>query len=239
MRFTTIACIAATAIISTASARGGLLTSFDAYSASTALHNVDNWTAWNNIAANAGVVSTDRAFSGANSIRIRGYTDAVQNYTGATSGAWSISAKQYIASGQTGLTYFIIMNNYIPNANTNAAQWSTQLRFDLAAGTVRDDFRGGSASIITNQWVDVRVDIDLDNNRVSHFYNGVLLSSGTWTTGASSLRQINALDLYTKDSNTTYYDDIIMAQVVPTPGAAAMAFSACALCGLPRRKPAR
>lgn len=198
---------------------------FDGYSAGTRLHNVDGWKGWDNKSTDAAVVSNDRAYSGANSILIRGYTDAVWQYDSITSGAWTITAKQYIASGQSGLTYFIVMNNYIDNANVSAHQWSVQLRFDLAAGRVYDDFRGGSVAIATDRWSDVTVEVDLDANTVKQRYNGALISQGTWTTGGGSLRRVSALDLYSSNASSTYYDDVSIANLsrsVPAPGAAAL-----------------
>lgn len=198
------------AICSVASA--GFFADFEKYAPNQRMQGVDGWKGWDNASSVAGLVSSSVAYDSDRSLRISGTaqasTDAVHEFSGATSGVWTVSAMQYLGSGQKGSTYFILMNKYNENANNNNAFWSTQLRFDLAAGRVYDDLRGGSASIVTNQWASIRVDVDLTQNTVKHYYNDILISSGTWTTGSASKKAIAALDLYTGAKNDAYYDDI-------------------------------
>ena len=225
-------------LATTGAAHGAFMSDFEAYATGTELQDVGGWKGWDNVASSAGVVSDQYAYSGSGSVQIHGYTDAVREYAGITSGVWTLSMKQYIPSGQSGLQYAIVMNRYVDGGNSNAGSWSTQLKFDLGAGTVRDDFRGGSAPIVTDQWVDMRLDVDLDANVVSSYYNGALISSGSWTRNGASLLAISALDLYSASDNYAYYDDIALTSSVPTPGAPALA-----LCGLiflvPRTSPVR
>lgn len=234
--------LATCAVISTvgASASATMISTFDSYTNGQALHNVDGWKGWNNVSSVAGLVSSTRAYSGTNSIAIGpGNTDAVNLVQAATSGTWNITAMQYIASGQTGLTYFILMNRYQDNGNSSSDYWSVQLKFDLSGGTVRDDFRGGSVAIQYNAWVPIQVQINLDANTVSQYYNGTLVASGSWRRGSGSLKAIQALDLYNNGSNTTYYDDVTVQPAVspnvPAPGAIATTGLAMLLLA-PRRK---
>jgi hypothetical protein len=199
------------------SASADFAAQFDAYLAGTRLQNVDGWKGWDNVAGHAGIVSNDFFYTGDSSLKIQGYTDAVRTFSGVSSGLWSVSAKQYIPGGQGGLSYLILMNRYVDGGNTDAGMWSTQLRFDLAAGLVHDDFRGGSVPIVTNQWGDVRVDVDLTANTVRSYYNNQLISSGSWTTSGSSARAVAAIDLYSADNNSVYYDNVSLTGV-PSPG---------------------
>ncbi len=223
-------------------ASAGFFADFDSYSNGQKLSALGGWKGWDNVASAAGVVSSLQSYSGANSIRITRYTDAVHEFSGATSGIWTLTAKQYIGSGQSGSTYFIVMNQYKDGANNNSGMWSTQLRFDLTGGRVYDDFRGGSVAITTNTWATVKANIDLGANTVKYYYNNTLLSQGTWTRSGSSARAIAALDLYSGEANTAYYDDISLigpgeaaSSFIPTPGALAMT-SLAGLCVLPRRR---
>ncbi|MFA6046176.1 MAG: hypothetical protein WC718_14425 [Phycisphaerales bacterium] len=205
------------------SARADFISSFDSYAPGQSLTATDNWKAWDNVFAYAGVVDSSFSYSGSNALRVgTAYTDAVRLTSGASSGSWTFSTQMYLASGQTGSTYVILMNTYADGGNNNSAMWSSQLNFDLSHGTVRDDFRGGSVAIAFNQWSNVTIDIDLDHNTIRQYYNGTLIASGTWTTGASSRREIAAVDLYTRGGNIAHYDDVSLASV-PTPGVTTLA----------------
>ncbi len=204
------------------SASADFVSQFDSYVPGTSLSNVDGWKGWDNVAAHAGVVSNDFFYTGDSSIKIHGYTDAVRTFSDVTSGRWTIEAKQYIASGQSGLSYFIVMNRYVDGGNNDQGMWSTQLRFDLAGGRVSDDFRGGSVAIQTDQWADIRLSIDLNANTVQSFYNNQLISSGVWMRSGSSAQAIAAIDLYSADNNAVYYDNVGLMGV-PTPGAMGIA----------------
>jgi hypothetical protein len=230
----------AIASMACAAAQAGMISHFDTYSSGQSLHNIDGWKGWNNVSSVAGIVSSSQAYSGTNSLAIAaGNTDAVKTLANATSGVWNITAMQYIATGQSGSTYFILLNQYQDNANTNSVSWSVQMKFDLDRGTVRDDFRGGSVAIQYNTWVRIQVQVDLDANTVSQYYNRSLVASGAWKRGAASLNAIQAIDLYNSGNNTTYYDDVSVQQAalpnVPAPSAIAAAGLAM-LFMAPRRK---
>jgi len=52
--------------------------------------------------------------------------------------------------------------------------------------------------------------IDLDNNLLDYYYDGVKISSGTWDdTGHKTLQ---AIDLYGNGASSVYYDDIVVKQ---------------------------
>jgi len=196
-------------------AQAGFFADFESYAPGQRLHGIDGWKGWDNASSVAGLVSSSVAYDSENSLMVSGIaqssTDAVHQFSGATSGAWSVSAMQYLGSGQSGSTYFILMNRYSDGGNNDAAMWSTQLRFDLGNGRVYDDFRGGSLAISTNEWASIRVDIDLTANTVKHFYNDILISQGAWTTGGSSAKALAAIDLYTGAQNVAYYDDVTVS----------------------------
>lgn len=234
-------------VVAGAGAHAGFFADFEAYSPGQRLQGVDGWKGWDNASSVAGLVSNSVAYDSDRSLMISGIaqssTDAVHEFSGATSGSWTVSAMQYLGSGQAGSTYFILMNRYQDNGNNNNAYWSTQLRFDLSAGRVYDDFRGGSVAISTNAWAAIRVDINLAANTVKHYYNDMLISSGTWSTGSASKSALAAIDLYTGARNVAYYDDLTVSSAselssaarVPAQGAlATMAIGGLLL--MPRRR---
>jgi len=207
-----------------AGVKGDIVTDFESMSAGSRMSGTAGWSGWDDVLSSAGVVSADVAFDGAQSLKVQGYTDAVQEYAGVTSGHVVISAQMYIPAGQAGNTYFIVMNRYVAHGNNDGAMWSTQLRFDLTGGRVYDDLRGGSVAISTGRWSEVSGDVNLDADTVTHRFDGQVVSTGTWTRGATSSRAVAAVDLFTQESNTVYYDQVSLSTggaVVPGPASLA------------------
>ncbi len=201
---------------------------FDAYTPGAQMHGVNGWKGWDNLAGAGALVSSARAYSGSNSLHVTGATDLVHEHSIVT-GSWSYTAKQWIDSGAAGVSYFIVMNTYADGGNSDWQWWSSQLKFDLGANTVRDDLRSGSnrVTLRRDQWAEVRVDIDLDANTMSSYYDGSLIYSGSWTQGSRSARRIGALDLYA-GSGSSFYDNVSLAQV-PAPSAASLLFLGAAV----------
>jgi len=235
-------------LAATGHADGAYMSSFDALVPGADVVGVDGWQGWDGVASSAGVVSSDVAYEGSNSLLIRGYTDAVQTYAGATSGVWSLQAKQYIPSGQSGSSYFIVMNRYVDGGNTDGGMWSSQIRFNLASGGIYDDLRGGYAHAHFDSWNDIRIDIDLDANTIAQYYNDDLIAVGTWTRSGSSALAIAAIDLYSGEANSVYYDNISLTQTltpvtasadVPSPGTPGAVAIAAAAFFLPMRRRTR
>jgi|GEM_PF-6985147 len=232
-----LACVGAVVLADTAQA--GYYSSFDSFANGQQLSANGGWQGWDNVASAAGIVDSSLSFSGAHSMRVGDiYTDAVQQFSGVTSGVWTFATQQYIASGQTGSTYVILMNQYADGANNASDMWSSQLNFDLSAGIVRDDFRGGSVAIAFDQWSTVSISIDLASNIVSQYYNGSLIASGSWTTGATSALRVAALDLYTGGGNTAFYDNVALsnAAAIPAPGVLSLASLGLLLAGARQRR---
>jgi hypothetical protein len=172
---------------------------FEAYEAGSDLHGVNNWEGWEGTAGAGAPVSAAMAYSGSNSVEIIGSADLVKvlDFTG---GQITLTAMQYIPSGTTGDTFFILMNQYAPNP----LDWSPQTKFNLGAGTVNDD----GAAIVYDKWIELKYVIDLDNNTVDEYYNGEVIRSGQWDNDGHNTLQ--AIDLYSAGASSVYYDDIII-----------------------------
>jgi hypothetical protein len=151
-------------------------------------------------------------------VEILGASDLVHEYSGYTSGVWTYTAWQYIPGNFTGESYFILLNSYDDaGANLN---WSTQVTFSSASGLVANTgASGGTLTMLTDQWVEIRVEIDLDNDTQEFYYNNQLLYSGTWTNEVSGggVLVIDAVDLYANSASAVYYDDLSL--VAPPPAA--------------------
>jgi len=177
---------------------------FEAYEAASDLHGQAGWKGWQNTASAGSPASNLRAFTGTNSVEIVGSADLVHEFDVA-GGVVTLTAMQYIPSGTTGTTYFILMNQYDdPGA---ALDWSVQTNFDLAAGVVNFD-GGATATIVYDTWVELKYVIDLDNNTVENYYNGELGATNQWDD--SSHVTLQAIDLFGNGASSVWYDDIVV-----------------------------
>jgi len=176
---------------------------FEDYEAGTDLQGVAGWKGWGNAAGAAAPVSDAYAASGSNSVEVLDSSDLVQEFAFA-GGTLDFSVMQYIPSGTTGTTYFLLLNTYNDDGPND---WSIQMAFNLEAGIVTSDLGGGAtANIIYDRWVEIRCVIDLDNNTVDEYYDGALLSAHQWDdTGNATL---GCIDLYGNGASSIYYDDI-------------------------------
>jgi uncharacterized membrane protein len=181
---------------------------FDSYPTGQQMHGTGGWKGWNNDPAAGAILVDDPARSTPNSVEIVGASDLVHEYSGKTSGTGTYTAWQYIPSDFAGESYFILLNTYSDGGNQN---WSTQIRFDSALGIVENEgVSGGSLPLITDQWIEIRVEIDLDSDTQSFYYDNQLLFSGTWTeelSGGGALN-IGAVDLFANGATPVYYDDL-------------------------------
>jgi len=109
---------------------------FESYVAGSAIHGQGGWKGWNNDAAAGASVSDAFAYGGSNSIAIAGASDLVHEFDVA-GGVWVMTAMQYIPSGGTGTSWFILLNSYDDNANQD---WSVQTQFDLANGAITSSY---------------------------------------------------------------------------------------------------
>lgn len=185
---------------------------FESYPANQVLSNVGGWFGWDNVPAAAGTVDASLARSFPNSIRIGPTGDAVQPALGITSGKWRVTGWQYIPTGGLvgGDIYFIINNRY---SHGGPYTWTVQLKADRLTGMVHEDQRAGDTPqpIVFDRWVEYRIDIDLDANTMSQYYNGGLLLQSTYSTGtATDPRAIENIDLF-NNGGTCNWDDLSIA----------------------------
>lgn len=202
-------CAVALAILGMASlATGqGFQEDFESYAVGSDLHGQGGWKGWDNSAAAGAPVSDAHAYSGTKSVDIVPSADLVHEFA-ATGGRWEFSAMQYIPSGTTGVTDFILMNTY---HDGGPQDWSIQTEFDLATGNITPWHTGVSATIVYDAWVEVKFAINLEKNMVDEYYNGELIFTDQWDDTGNKTFQ--AIDLYGNNASSVYYDDIKLERV--------------------------
>ncbi len=211
--------LAVLAIAGTASAQWS--DNFDSYDKGTNLHGVGGWDGWDDDPGVAGDVTSDQARSGPHSIMISDGTgnDAVHPFTGFDSGQWTVTAYQYIPGNIDAQTFFIINNEY---NHFGPYDWTIEMHMDPDTGLVNEaihDPNGDNATpVIFDQWVELRVDFDLDNNFLEAYYNGELIASGDVNARINGLVEIQSIDLFGPHAVPQYFDDL---SIQPTSGGCA------------------
>jgi len=182
---------------------------WDSYASGADVHGLGGWKGWDNDPAYTAYTSNIQSLSSPNSIAIAGYSDLVHEYSGYDDGMWCFTAFQFVPSNHTGESFFILLNEYNDGGSYS---WSTQVLFDYN-GEVLDLSSGNSLPLIKGQWVEIRVEIDLETNLQKFYYGGILLYECPWTVmgGPTS---IGAIDLYANGSSTVYYDNLSLVEIV-------------------------
>jgi len=202
-RLRIIAVILAIVSLSTVASASYFMEDFESYASGSALHGKGGWKGWNNTPGAGAPVSNAYAYSGSNSVEIVPAADLVHEFD-LTGGMWILTAMQYIPSGTSGTSWFILLNTYSDNGTQD---WSVQTQFDLGTGAITTQYdASASATIVYDQWVEVKCIIDLDNNTVDEYYNGVFFSTHSWDNDQHDTLQV--IDLYGNNASSIYYDDI-------------------------------
>jgi hypothetical protein len=188
-----------------------------------------SWQAWGFSAPNGlSPVVSSRSNSAPQSVEIVGGTgsggagsdDMVHTYRNLdfSSGVFQYTGMCYVPGDTTGDSYFILLNTY--DGATQTYNWSTQVHFDTANGLILSDFDDGvqnEVALVTDQWVEMNViiNMDLDDQIIS--YNGEVVIRKSWSagTGGAGIVDLQALDLYGNDATAVYWDDLRICTVAP------------------------
>jgi hypothetical protein len=189
---------------------------WDSYPTGQDMHGVGGWKGWGNDPAWTAFTTDSEAQSTPNSIDILVDADLVHEYA-IDSGPWRYTAWQYIPGDFAGQTYFILLNQYDDAGATN--NWSTQVAFNSLDGLVTPE---GSCtptpvSYIVDQWVEIRVEIDLEADWQEFYYNDQLVWQCSWSDGVSGdgITSIGAVDLFANGASSVYYDDLSLVSTLP------------------------
>lgn len=178
----------------------------------------DYWTTWSNLPGSNedGMVSTDYAYSGVNSVKISGTNDQLKVLGDKVSGKWRVSLKMYIPTGFGG---YYNLQKY----STPGTEWGTQAYFGTDGnGTI--DAGAEGAGVFTfdhDTWISIVNVIDLDNDWAEVWINGDMIVAWQWslgTFGDPGAIQLGGINLYagapTGDTPTYYFDDVKVEQVM-------------------------
>ncbi|MCB8946254.1 MAG: S8 family serine peptidase, partial [Ardenticatenaceae bacterium] len=198
-------------------ANGGWSDDFDSYATGAQLHGMGGWFGWGNDVTFGALTSNAQARSNPNSVDINTNSDLVHPYT-QTSGVWTYTAWQYIPSGLSGTSDFIMLNQYDDACTT--CNWSVQVEFDGGTGLMTDAGSGNTMSYVADAWAKIEVVIDLDADTQTFLYNGVALYTDVWNgyiSGAGGgSNAIAVVDLFANGASSVYYDDLSLTPGTPT-----------------------
>jgi hypothetical protein len=175
------------------------------------MHGQGGWKGWDNDPAWTAYVSDDEARSGPHSVDIVADADLIHEYTGCVSGQWTYTAWQFIPDDFEGETAFILLSDYTDGAGQDN-KWAVQLSFNSNTGEVESQHGGPSLPYTTGEWVEIRVEIDLDSDWMEIYYEDDLLEEKAWTAGPNNggdgFINIAAVDLFANLASSVYYDDL-------------------------------
>ena len=187
-----------------------LCDNFDAYTSGDPLGPGASWfTTWSGTEGGAedGTISSDYAYSGANSALIPegGSTDVILKLGNLTTGKYHLNWQMYIPDGNMG--YYNIQESETPGV-----AWNMEVYFgNVTSGDgsfivpVGPDF-----TYPVGEWFLVEHIIDLDANTIEVKLNGTTIMSDVF---AGSL---GAIDFYSAGvNNRMYFDDVVLMEELP------------------------
>jgi len=171
--------------------------------------NAEWWSTWSGAEGGAedGLVSTDYAASGDNSVLIPegGVTDVILKLGDLSDGKYSLSWNMYVPSGKHG--YYNIQETEVPGV-----AWNAELYFGLATpgeGEVTVPVEV-AFSYPADAWFTVEHIIDMDANTIDIIIDGTTVVSEVY--GGN----LGGVDFYSIDANNRYYiDDVLLMPMAP------------------------
>ena len=179
------------------------------------------WEGWDNDPAADAFVVSGPIFpvrSDPNSVEVALETYVVQQFNNVNSGQWVLTGYWYVPRDHCcSPTYFSVLNEY---EHGGSYSWSVVVWADAGLNVVHAENSGEELPLIANQWVEVRVEIDLDAGTQDFYYGGQFLYSGPWIgqvspTGSQS---VAAVALYANQTAPVFFDDFSLVR--PSPGCA-------------------
>lgn len=173
------------------------------------------WKGWGNDPELGAYVTGDQFRSSPHSLDVEGPTDLVHEFFGYTSGKWTFFTMVYVPSDYEGESAFLVLDYYSDDPD-ETLHWAFWLVYDSAAGVVRVENDGWELPLITDQWVELRFEIDLDEDWFEFYYNGVLLLDKEWTSGwdnaMDGFLNIGCVDLFPDGGTSVYYDNMAIVE---------------------------
>lgn len=179
---------------------------FDSYDTGVSLHGLGRWKGWNNDSSGTAFTSSAQARSPRNAMDVVNTTDLIHEYQ-VGAGLVHYRFYQYIPGNFQGRSYFIMLNQYDDGGPYN---WSLQVSFNSATGLIMDDGTGATMAYVAGHWVEVCIEIDLDDDSQTFYYADTLFYSGNWSEHISGggITAVGAVSLFANGATSIYYDDM-------------------------------
>jgi hypothetical protein len=158
---------------------------FDSYTLGQLLDGTSDDGGWNLCGcpyqSDGAYVVDDQFLSSPHSVEIAGYTDIIHEFTGINSGVWTFSDWIYIPTDSTCVSA-ICLDSYhpIPWDDWNLMR-QLGVIFNGEDGTVECLPSAPPLTLIKGQWVELRVEIDLEADWLECYYDNELLIEKKWT----------------------------------------------------------
>jgi hypothetical protein len=112
--------------------------------------------------------------------------------------------------------YFILLSDYTDGAGDENL-WAVQLRFDIDLCVVESEFDNKTLPLVTDEWVEIRIEIDLNNDWMKMYYNDEILHQKAWSAGpentGNGIVNISAVNLFSDSQTSVYFDDLSLEEV--------------------------
>jgi hypothetical protein len=185
------------------------------------------WETWDQVPTVNGLVNTTQARTGTKSVKIvtseggQSDTDLIHRYFNHTfDGCYTYKVYHYLPGNQSGETYFILLSDYVHGQGQNNT-WAVQLHFNAQNDTVIADFGLEQVSTIEDQWVEIRVEIDVPADEHQIFYGGtpIFPAPKSWidAMNGGNFPLVSASDYYANAAGGAtccqFYDDLDFQKV--------------------------
>ncbi len=187
-----------------------LCDNFDAYTAGDPLGpGASWWSTWSGVEGTSedGTISTDYAYSGANSALIPegGVTDVILKLGDLSSGVYRLQWQMYVPDGK--MAYYNIQDTEVPGVLWNMEVYFGQTVSGEGNFTVPV---GPDFLYPVDEWFLVEHVIDMDANTIQVYMNGLLVLDDAYAGNMGSI------DFYSASATNRYYiDDVLLEEILP------------------------
>ncbi|MCK5035585.1 MAG: hypothetical protein KAS73_06820 [Candidatus Sabulitectum sp.] len=186
-------------IVFAVSASAEWFENFDSYDEGSGIHGQGGWEGWcGNPDWDTTCVTTEQYNSAPQSLALNPESVIAQPRE-ETSGIWTLTLESFIPSGTTGNRTLAILCDY-PDADYDA-----MIFFDADVGIVYEPLSVQGTAMKFDQWVEVEIVMNLDENTYALYYDNINFYTYDWP-GSDVLAAIS-LNQYSASASTTYWDD--------------------------------
>jgi len=159
-------------------------------------------------------VVDNQSLSNPHSVEIVGKADIIHRFTGIRSGNWTFTEWVYVPA-ESSCTSAFALDSYRPPIWKNELVFrQLAIYFDGENGLVESYSTGESLPLITDQWIEFRIEFDLEADWLECYYNDELLIEKVWSEdiiAGTGFRNLACLTLCYQTFNSMetphYHDD--------------------------------